>query len=175
MQVLRGGENRPGAVYIVYGKSELGSKIDLGREAAAVINGKIGEEEKSGILSSSSRIPHYYFGYSLSAGDFNNDGKADIAIGAPGAYASGSSRRKSAGEVYVVYGGDVKGEYEIENFADIVLYGANEKDMAGTSIFMNDLNGDGISDLIIGAPGARGESEDMRNTGEIYIFYGGKE
>lgn len=199
---FKGGENRPGAVYIIYGKSKdeiprgvypeqkneiLSSaqndmrrarndssriKIDLGREADAVINGKIGQEERSGILSRSGGIPRYYFGYSLSVGDFNSDGNADIAIGSPGTYAADSSRRKSAGEVYVVYGGEIKGEYDIGDFADIVIYGANEKDTAGTSMFMNDLNGDGIYDLIIGAPGAKGESEDMKNTGEVYIFYG---
>mgnify|MGYP001559265909 CR=1 FL=1 len=183
---FKGGENRPGAVHIVYGKSKdeiLRSaqndssriKIDLGREAVAVINGKLGQEEKSGILSSSSRIPHYYFGYSLSAGDFNGDGKVDVAIGAPGAYALNSLSRRSAGEMYIVYGGDIKGEYEIEDFADNVIYGADEKDMAGTSLFMDDLNGDGISDLIIGAPGAKGEMKDVVNTGEVYIFYGNKE
>ena len=47
--------------------------------------------------------------------------------------------------------------------------------MAGTSLFMDDLNGDGISDLIIGAPGAKGEMKDVVNTGEVYIFHGGKE
>ena len=180
---FKGGENRQGAVYIVYGKSKdeipryarndsSGVKIDLGREADAVINGKIGQEERSGILSQSGGIPRYYFGYSLSVGDFNSDENADIAIGAPGTYAAGSSRRKSAGEVYVVYGGEIKGEYDIGDFADIVIYGANEKDMAGTSMFMNDLNGDGIYDLIIGAPGAKGEMKDVVNTGEVYIFYG---
>ena len=180
---FKGGENRPGAVYIIYGKSKdeipryarndsSRIKIDLGREADAVINGKIGQEERSGILSRSGGIPRYYFGYSLSVGDFNSDGNADIAIGSPGTYAADSSRRKSAGEVYVIYGGEIKGEYDIGDFADIVIYGANEKDMAGASLFMDDLNGDGISDLIIGAPGAKGESEDMRNTGEVYIFYG---
>jgi len=46
--------------------------------------------------------------------------------------------------------------------------------MAGASLFMEDLNGDGISDLIIGAPGAKGESEDLRNTGEVYVFYGAR-
>ena len=180
---FKGGENRQGAVYIVYGKSKdeipryarndsSGVKIDLGREADAVINGKIGQEERSGILSQSGGIPRYYFGYSLSVGDFNSDENADIAVGAPGTYAAGSSRRKSAGEVYIVYGGEIKGEYVIENFADTVIYGADEKDMAGASLFMNDLNGDGIYDLIIGAPGAKGEMKDVVNTGEVYIFYG---
>ncbi|MEK6590452.1 MAG: hypothetical protein AABZ11_07210, partial [Nitrospinota bacterium] len=173
---LKKGKDRPGAIYIVYGKADLKSShtiIDLNKDADATIYGKVGKEEKLSVFSLSGIVPRYLFGYSLSSGDFNGDGNLDIAIGSPSAYAMESPRRRSAGEVYIVYGGDIHGEYEIGNFADIVIYGANEKDIAGTSLFMNDLNGDGISDLIIGSPGAKGETKNLVNTGEVYIFYGG--
>lgn len=176
---LKGGKERPGAVYVVYGRpminnsTELPYNLDLNNEADSIIYGRIGEEEQTIILSTGISL-RYFFGYSLASGDFNGDENIDISIGAPGTYAMNSLQRKSAGEIYVVYGGDIKGEHRIEDFADILIYGSNESDMAGTSLFMDDLNGDGISDLIIGAPGAKGETENLINTGEVYFFYGGR-
>ncbi|MDX2033621.1 MAG: Ig-like domain-containing protein [Blastocatellia bacterium] len=46
---------------------------------------------------------------------------------------------------------------------------AEDGDLLGTSVAVGDLNGDGIGDLAIGAPGANAPGTD---SGRVYVFYG---
>ncbi len=104
-----------------------------------------------------------------SAGDLNADGFDDIVIGSPNA---GPDRRTDPGKAYVVFGqegnfpatlnlGDLNGT---NGFA---LVGMTPGDRLGDAVgSAGDFNGDGISDLIVGAPGT------LLGTGAVYIVFG---
>ena len=99
--------------------------------------------------------PGDYFSNSVSsAGDFNGDGYSDVAV-------SASNFNSLFGGVYVYYGGQV-----MDNVADLTLSGVGVQNYFGASVSSGDVNGDGYSDLIIGAPGFN------VYTGRAYIYYG---
>ncbi len=101
------------------------------------------------------------------AGDVNGDGMADIIIGAPGA-------NIDAGQSYVIFGSK-NGFTTPFNLTDLngndgfVINGININDSSGASVSgAGDVNGDGIQDIIIGAPGAN------NNAGQSYVIFGSK-
>ncbi|HWB21245.1 MAG TPA: alpha/beta hydrolase fold domain-containing protein [Phycisphaerales bacterium] len=81
------------------------------------------------------------------AGDVNDDGRADVIVGAPGNDAGGSS----AGRAYVY--GKVGSSFK----RLITITGSNAGDKLGSAVCgAGDANGDGYDDVLIGAPGANG-------------------
>ncbi|MCP4916248.1 MAG: hypothetical protein GY913_04940, partial [Proteobacteria bacterium] len=82
------------------------------------------------------------------AGDTNGDGLDDLLIGAIGHDGGGPE----AGAAYLVHG-PVFGEVLLED-ADAVLTGESAFANAGTAVASaGDVDGDGLDDLLIGAPG----------------------
>lgn len=99
----------------------------------------------------------------LTAGDFNNDGFEDIAMGAP---FTSLPEKKWAGAVKVVFG-DSTGK----NFKKMSFLGVNAGDQFGTALLTGDFNHDGIDDLAMGAFGALLRES---KAGAVYIMYGSK-
>jgi hypothetical protein len=106
------------------------------------------------------------FGWSLAgAGDINNDNIDDIIIGAPGA-------RNVTGNAYVFFGGSglISKNMNHSDLANIELLGAISGDQFGFSVgSAGDVDGDTITDFIIGAPY---NDTTATNAGAAYIFYG---
>lgn len=94
------------------------------------------------------------------AGDFNDDGFDDFLI----ADYCNSVKGSYVGRAYLYFGGS-----EIDTNPDLTFEGeAVFNDFGTTVAFAGDVNGDGISDIMIGAPRYR----EIDNYGRIYIYYG---
>jgi hypothetical protein len=107
-----------------------------------------------------------------SAGDVNADGFDDAIVGAPDADPLG---RTDAGESYVIYGkADGIGDIDLATLTTaqgFKLSGAAAGDASGTSVSRaDDVNGDGIEDIIVGAPLA--DRSGLDHAGESYVIYG---
>jgi len=104
-------------------------------------------------LIMSGETSNHYFGRSVTnAGDLNDDGFDDVAIGADG-----------GNKVYVYFGGT-----NMDNVADLILAGEKKGDYFGLDIAgAGDVNNDSIPDLLIAAFGYN------NSTGRVYLFQGG--
>ena len=94
-----------------------------------------------------------FFGWALTVGDFNGDGKMDLAIGANGKDFAGSDR----GVVNVIYGSDV-GVFPLEYWhqgSTGIVGIPHDSDNFGKALAAGDFNKDGYADLAIGVPGDR--------------------
>lgn len=118
------------------------------------------------------------FGWALAAGDFNNDGCSDIAVGVPH---EDIGNIKDAGAVNIIYGEKLfYGWLPVANHrpASQILHqntdrvpGACEAgDCFGFSLATGDFNGDGRDDLAVGVP-----FEDIGlicDSGAVNVIYG---
>ena len=151
------GRENAGRTYVVFGRdSEFPVELDL-----VNLNGFNGFDINGIVAGDVS-------GFSVSAaGDVNNDGIADIGIGAPSADGS----NENAGQSYIVYGDTQFTENfsleDLDGSNGFVINGAEVDDQLGFSISAaGDVNNDDIDDFIVGAVG--GEEE----AGTSYVVFG---
>ncbi|MEK7832169.1 MAG: Ig-like domain-containing protein, partial [Acidobacteriota bacterium] len=145
-----------GAVLVFYGNATWNKTIDL---AVTLPNFMV-----------TGQAAGWELGQTLAVGNFIGDGWADIAVGAPLANANGV---KGSGNVYVLTGASsLEGVRTVTQSASLILFGTVDNDNLGSKLAMGDLNGDGRSDLIIGAIGADA-SATRQNVGAVYVFFGG--
>lgn len=106
------------------------------------------------------------FGWALARGDFNGDGLADLAVGAPGK-SIGAARQ--SGIVYVFRG--TPAGLRPWRAIDQHLLGSNESnDSFGWSLVAADFNRDGNDDLAIGAPTE--QPGIVPRAGYVFLFTG---
>jgi hypothetical protein len=114
-------------------------------------------------------------------GDFDGDGYDEAVSGAPHAEVDG---RIDAGEVFLHYGISMgpltRGIIEADRFRDpvsdegVAYQGASEGDLLGTAVGpVGDVNGDGKTDLGLGAPGYDATALDFGDdAGALYVILG---
>jgi len=115
-----------------------------------------------------------FFGWSLSSGDYNGDGKDDLAIGIP--YEGIGVESESEGAVNVIYGssnglslaGNQLWEQGQNGLDDI----PESFDHFGYSLTSSDFNGDGKGDLAIGVPLESVNGGTVEYAGKVHVVYG---
>ena len=160
-----GGNPGAGSSYVVFGKAAgFAAAVNL-----SALNGRNGfrldgvnRDDGSGSALSG-------------AGDINGDGFDDLIIGAPSADPAG---RQNAGLSYVVYGratgfGSIVKLSKLNGKTGFRLDGFRPGEASGSSVAgAGDVNGDGVDDLIIGAPA--GDPGGRHHAGSSYVVFGRK-
>ncbi len=150
-----------GRAYVLFGKSAGWTATTT----VSVINGANGFYD-NGVAS------NHKTGSALACGDLNGDGIPDLAIGAPFSNISGTEN----GSVYVQYGKNTAWSTSVDlstlRYYDngYRLDGGNGERAGSSLIIGPDLNGDGVQDLIIGAP--KRAPGGRTDAGGAYIYFG---
>lgn len=153
-----------GQSYLVFGNNQLNGTIELSdldsNQTGVIFNG-VGSAINPG-----------HAGFSVStAGDINGDGTADVLIGVPDLFQAPPSN----GESFVIFGdSSLNGSVELSEVGSSItgrrFIGATQQDNTGFSVnTAGDFNGDGVDDIIIGAPSFIFDSQAEEN---VYIVFG---
>jgi hypothetical protein len=161
-----------GLADLLIGADCAGDTGELAGKAYLILAGSLGEADYASLVAADveilGEVAGDRAGGSLaSAGDVDADGRGDVLVGA--CYASQSSDRE--GKVYLVPG------YQLDFASTLDLgeverawLGANTGDLAGRSVAGgSDLDGDGLSDLLVGASHA---NEGGNDVGKVYVLFG---
>jgi hypothetical protein len=171
----------PGTVYVVFGRGAVPGVVALIGFAAPNLQGYL-------ILGDMVTYPPA-FGSSLALCDFNDDGTADILVGAeyyspanwtlgvapPGGafllYGQHQGPSRAPTPAPTVFREEVQLDYFVSGVEGTQLTGPASHAWLGTAMDLRgDFNGDGINDLVISAPGA--SSDYVQHAGVVYIIPG---
>src|SRR5215471_460952 len=145
-----------GVSYVVYGNAS-GADIDLATLNASEGFRIIGPE-LNGVGQSVA-----------AAGDVNGDGRMDFLVGAPFTNPNGVPM---AGSTYLVYGSASGADVDLANLTPsqgVRFDGELEGEMGFSVSAAGDINGDGLADIVIGAPA---EFATPDEAGSVYVIFG---
>ena len=159
--VLIGQPGGDAASYLIFGKGGVfPTQIQL-----SALNGTNG-------LKLTTPAPDDWAGKAFNtAGDVNGDGFDDVIVGAYKAKPNGDD----SGAAYVMFGhaNPFPAAFDLASLNGangFKLNGVAEADFTGRAVSTaGDINGDGLADILVGAPGASSEGPD---TGAAYLVYG---
>lgn len=150
---------KAGAAYIVAVPDSAGSLDLASGERSIRIDGADGRDG---------------LGFFVAAGDVNGDGIDDAVIGARDADGA-DNLRNNAGEVHVLFGSaDLPSPIDLAaESLDATVYGSDATDAFGFTVATGDLDGDGVQDVLAGAPAADSCRNARTDGGEVYAIAGG--
>jgi len=162
------GNSYAGEAYVVFGGPTVGASGSVSPTALDGTNG----------FTITGVNAYDYIGRAVSsAGDVNGDGIDDLMLGASN---TSTYEHPHAGITYIVFGRDVGDDGPFPASVDLAsldgtngftIEGANPFDRSGTAVSSaGDINGDGIDDLLIGAPYA--SPYFYTAVGEVYVVFG---
>lgn len=157
----------PGKAYLVSGRDLLAADLANGQQNQVISLWDIAGQSGSWTIVGD-RNPNDYVGSAVAAaGDHTGDGLGDVWVGARG-------RHEFAGEVYLVSQAVTSPADEGIRQFDLsqvsqrantwVLVGEESHDNAGRSIARADIEGDGLPDVLVGAP--------FHGGGAVYVVSG---
>ncbi len=162
---------RAGAVNVIYGSSN-------GLSATSPRPDQIWTQDTADVNDMAEELDNW--GQHLAAGDFNGDGRDDLAIGVPLEDLDPTKVKFNEGAVNVIYGSSNglsatsprPDQFWTQDTAG-VDDGTEERDFFGSSVSSGDFNGDGRDDLAIGAPGENVDTTGVIvNEGAVHVLYG---
>jgi cytochrome c peroxidase len=159
------GEMEVPEVFVVFGRPGIGAggRVDaaaLDGDAGFVIGGFAPQFASEGLKVAC-------------IGDWNGDGIDDLLIGDSDASPGGRNR---AGVAYVVFGSESLGQggaldvSTLNGTAGFVIEGRTAIDNMGAAVAGQDINGDGLADVLVGAPFA--DPAGRNAAGEVYVVFG---
>ena len=153
-------------------KEDAGSVSVLFGAADGVSAGgdQIWYQDAAGVIGTSEANDR--FGAALASGDFDDDGAADLAIGAP---FEDLGDADAAGAVNVLTGSPAglssDGNQLWTQDSTAIPDGAEAGDQFGSALAAGDFDADGYDDLAIGAPGENWEPGHA-DAGVVHVLYG---
>lgn len=156
------GHEDEGRVQVFYGASDgLASRQQLTIDQATI--GLVGETDDA-------------FGGAVATGDFNGDGRDDLAIGSNRGVGPPGSEIPGAGTVSILFGttggvavaGAQLWSQDTEGIGDQ----AENGDAFGHALATGDFDGDGRDDLAVGVPSEDFESSGHADNGALHVIYG---
>ena len=160
-----GANNSDGAVNVLYGA----------RRGLRARGSQFFHQDRPGMAGDGAE-QFDFFGSSLATGDFDGDGRDDLAVGVPGEdVASGANN--GDGAVNVLYGARrglrARGsQFFHQDSAGMAGDGAEQFDSFGFSLAAGDFDGDGRDDLAVGVENEGVASGANNGDGAVNVLYG---
>lgn len=165
------GRNGCGDTYIIWGRANLPSVIDLRQSR----NAMLAAGELTVIYGATSGD---FLGEETSSGNVDGDAYVDLVLGA--ITADGRNDAKpNAGDTVILWGGpSLRGRtIDMQQIpaGTSTLYGEDQGDIGGDTLSVADVNGDGFDDVYFSEPNGdpRRPGGSTTQAGEIVILFGG--